>query len=59
LADSDWLIAGLIIGVLIGIPLGWILAQTAVKPAPSSVVFERDKEGRISGIHYVPSGAKT
>lgn len=59
MADSDWLIAGLIIGVLIGIPLGWILAQTAVKPAPSSVVFERDKEGRISGIHYVPSGAKT
>jgi len=59
MAESDWLIAGVIVGIFIGIPLGWILAQIAVKPAPSSVVFDRDQEGRISGIHYVPSGAKS
>jgi ABC-type antimicrobial peptide transport system permease subunit len=54
LADSDWLIVGLVIGVLVGIPLGWIIAQAFAKQAPSSVVFERDREGRITGLHYVP-----
>jgi hypothetical protein len=60
-AEGDWLIVGLIVGMFIGIPLGWILAQMMPKPAPapSSVVFDRDKEGRIAGIHYVPSGVKT
>jgi ABC-type antimicrobial peptide transport system permease subunit len=58
LAESDWLLAGLIVGIFVGIPLGWILTQIMVKPAPSSVVFDRDQEGRISGIHYVPVGAK-
>jgi hypothetical protein len=58
-SDKDWLIAGLILGVLVGIPLGWILAQAIAKQAPSSVVFERDQQGRISGIHYVPTGAKS
>jgi ABC-type antimicrobial peptide transport system permease subunit len=60
MAESDWLIAGVIIGALIGIPLGWILAQALSRPAaqPSSVVFDRDQEGRISGIHYVPAGGK-
>ena len=56
MAESDWLIAGLIIGVLIGIPVGWILAQTSAKPG--SVVFDRDEQGRVSSIHYVP-GAKS
>jgi hypothetical protein len=59
LADSDWMIVGLIAGIFIGIPLGWILAQMLAKPAPSSVVFDRDQQGRISGIHYVPMGAKS
>lgn len=58
MAESDWLLVGLITGIFIGIPLGWILAQITVKPAPSSVVFDRDQEGRISGIHYVSVGAK-
>jgi hypothetical protein len=53
------MIVGLIAGIFIGIPLGWILAQMLAKPAPSSVVFDRDQQGRISGIHYVPMGAKS
>jgi hypothetical protein len=59
LAESDWFVVGLFAGVLIGIPLGWILAQITLKPAPSSVLFDRDSEGKVSGIHYVPSGAKS
>jgi ABC-type antimicrobial peptide transport system permease subunit len=58
LTESDWLLVGLIVGIFVGIPLGWILTQIMAKPAPSSVVFDRDQEGRISGIHYVPVGAK-
>jgi hypothetical protein len=58
------MIVGLIAGIFIGIPLGLILAQMLAKPAlapaaPSSVVFDRDQEGRIMGIHYVPSGVKS
>jgi hypothetical protein len=57
---SDGLIVGLLIGTLVGIPIGWILAQSLMKPqpSPSSVVFDRDKEGKISSIHYVPVAAK-
>jgi ABC-type antimicrobial peptide transport system permease subunit len=54
---SDGLVVGLLIGVLVGIPLGWLIAQAMFKPAStasSSVVFDRDTEGRITGIHYVP-----
>jgi ABC-type antimicrobial peptide transport system permease subunit len=55
---SDGMIVGLIIGILVGIPVGWILAQTIFKPSvatgPSSVIFDRDQENRISAIHYVP-----
>ena len=58
MAESDWLLVGLITGIFIGIPLGWILTQITVKSASSSVVFDRDQEGRINGIHYVPVGAK-
>ena len=54
---SDGVIVGLLIGVFVGISLGWILAQSLLKPSqtvPSSVVFDRDEQGRITGIHYVP-----
>jgi len=56
---SDGVIVGLLIGVLVGIPLGWIVAQIfkpsqAAQAASSSVVFDRDEQGRITGIHYVP-----
>ena len=56
MAEVDWFVAGLITGILVGVSIGWLLAQTIAKPA--SVIFERDKEGKISGIHYVPAGAK-
>ncbi len=59
MAESDWLVAGVLVGVLVGIPIGWLIAQfLKPKEAPASVVFDRDQEGRISGIHYVPVGAK-
>jgi ABC-type antimicrobial peptide transport system permease subunit len=51
---NDWSITILFIGIFIGIPIGWILAQTLMKISSSSVIFERDQQGRISGIHYVP-----
>jgi len=59
MADSDWLLTGVIIGVLIGIPLGYIILQIFKPREQASVVFERDKEGRVSGIHYVPIGGKS
>jgi ABC-type antimicrobial peptide transport system permease subunit len=52
--SNDWSITILFIGIFIGIPIGWILAQTLMKISSSSVIFERDQQGRISGIHYVP-----
>jgi hypothetical protein len=59
MADSEWLLTGVIIGVLIGIPLGYIILQIFKPREQASVVFERDKEGRVSGIHYVPIGGKS
>jgi len=53
---SDGIVVGLIIGILVGIPFGWLLTQV-IKPAvsgPSSVIFDRDQENRITAIHYVP-----
>jgi uncharacterized membrane-anchored protein YhcB (DUF1043 family) len=59
MADTDWLIAGLIIGLLVGVPLGWIFAQyKRAETQPQSAVFDRDEEGRIVGIHYVAVGSK-
>jgi len=57
-ADSDWLLAGFVIGLLVGIPLGFIIAQIFKPSGSASVVFERDREGRITGIHYVPVGGR-
>lgn len=59
MADSDWLIAGLLIGLLVGIPFGWMISQmTFNSNKPQSVTFDRDEDGRITGIHYVPMGCK-
>jgi hypothetical protein len=61
-ADAEWFAIGLVIGVLIGIPLGWIFFQMYsgrfVTQMPASVVFDRDEAGRITAIHYMP-GAKS
>jgi hypothetical protein len=60
-ADAEWLAIGFLIGVLVGIPLGWLLFQSAVQTrqqpqqARASVVFDRDEAGRITAIHYVPA----
>jgi len=56
MAEGDWLLVGLVIGVLIGIPLGCVLMHVLRVREYGSVVFERDHEGRIVGIHYVPGG---
>ena len=60
MADDSalYLIAGLLIGMPLGIVVGWLLANTVTAPSPASVVFQRDEQGRITEIHYVP-GAKT
>lgn len=50
--ETTWLI----IGIAIGIPLGILIYGVIVRPQPASVVFDRDSEGRILGIHYVPMG---
>jgi Na+/glutamate symporter len=62
MGEAEWLAVGLVIGVLIGLPLGWMLFQLSQpKQAPqqqakaASVVFDRDEAGRITGIHYVPA----
>jgi ABC-type antimicrobial peptide transport system permease subunit len=57
-ADAEWLAIGFLIGVLVGIPLGWLLLQSLAQPrqqARASVVFDRDETGRIAAIHYVPA----
>ena len=55
---SDGMVIGLLIGVLVGIPLGWMIAQMFLKPSGTgSILFERDQNGLISAIHYVPTGA--
>jgi hypothetical protein len=41
---------GLLIGVLAGIPLGWIIAQYAGGAGDSIVALERDANGNISAI---------
>jgi len=53
----DDLVVGILIGVLIGIPIGWIIARAVSSSKPSSVVFDRDEEGRITAIHYVPGAS--
>lgn len=59
MAETDWLVAGLLIGLVVGIPLGWILFSVFQQSASASVVFDRDKETNlITGIHYVPVGGK-
>lgn len=58
MAETDWLLVGLVVGVLVGIPLGYMLTALFKPKEAASVVFERDKEGKIGAIHYVPVGAK-
>jgi len=60
LTDAGWFIAGFVIGVIIGVVAGYMLSRhlTQAVIAPASVVFERDENGRIMAIHYVP-GAKS
>jgi len=49
--DSD---EALIIGIVLGLILGAMLAYMLVKEKPVSVMFDRDEEGRVTAIHYVP-----
>lgn len=50
------MLAGFLAGVAVGLLLG-ILAQ-GLRQGPATVVFERDAEGRIVGIHYVPGASR-
>jgi len=44
----------LLIGAVFGFILGFALAYALTKEKPASVVFDRDREGRVVAIHYVP-----
>lgn len=57
-SEVEWLAIGLVIGLLAGISISWIITQMFMKAAPASVVFDRDSEGRVTGIYYVPGGGK-
>ncbi len=59
MAESDWLVVGLIIGLFAGVSIGWMIAQAIAKPSPASVMFTRDEQGRITEIHYVPLSVKS
>ena len=58
MGESGWFAVGLVVGLLIGLPIGWLVSQVLLlqrsNGAISSVVFERDKDGNITAIHYVP-----
>lgn len=42
-------IAGLLVGIFVGIPASWVIFQT-LKPKGEVVTLERDESGRISAI---------
>jgi len=43
-------VAGLLLGIFVGIPVSWVVAQ-ALKPKEDSLVtLERDSEGKITAI---------
>jgi hypothetical protein len=62
MADSDWLLTGVIIGVLIGVPLGYIILQIfrqkeALVWVPQRTYtnmeaweFVKDSRGRVTGV---------
>jgi uncharacterized membrane-anchored protein YhcB (DUF1043 family) len=58
MAEHDWFVVGLFVGLLIGVPIGWLIAQVVTKQFPAqaqaSVIFDRDEQGRVVAIHYVP-----
>jgi F0F1-type ATP synthase assembly protein I len=48
--------AGLIVGTLLGVPLGWLLYHMFSRSTPLSLIVERDKETNlITGVHYLPA----
>jgi ABC-type antimicrobial peptide transport system permease subunit len=60
-AEQEWLLVGLVIGLLLGIPIGWLISQvllSAQHAQPASVVFDRDEQGRVVAIHYVPGAGR-
>lgn len=58
MADFDWFIAGLIVGFLCGVSIAASILAFLSPRESGSVVFDRDEQGRITGIHYVPRGVK-
>ncbi len=53
MGDNDKFALGLLIGFLIGLPLGCILVVTFIKTPPQSMIIERDESGRIREIRYI------
>ena len=53
MADES-LAVGLAVGLALGLVIGLLVAQLIAAQRPASVVFDRDAEGRVTAIHYVP-----
>jgi len=56
---SEDFLFGLLTGLTIGIVVGAFLFKSLSEPRPSSIIFERDKSGKIVEIHYIPGVKKT
>jgi len=52
--DYEYFLLGLVIGLGIGLLAGLLLSKYTGQQAPASVIFDRDSQGRITAIHYVP-----
>jgi hypothetical protein len=60
-SEGFYLVVGIVIGAVLGFAIGVAILGFVAKQkellTPASVVFERDKRGYITAIHYIPAGA--
>jgi Na+/H+ antiporter NhaA len=56
--EHDSLLVGILIGLIIGLPVGMAIAFILRQVQLASVVFDRDEQGRIVAIHYVPGAGR-
>jgi len=51
--EESWTIIGILIGIPLGFILGWLFSKMITEPL--GVMFERDAAGRIVGIYKAVS----
>ncbi len=54
MAEPGWFAAGAVLGLIVGVFIGMVIAG-AIARGQGSVVLDRDDKGRIVGIHYIPA----